>query len=182
MLLFVLIGGLLAMQTSSSASAEITPEAACGPDYHEFPPPAPVSPHAPKRIFVENILSNEVVVEGTVESKRTYAGSGVQNDVQFRVTKVLKGKGVADGDVITVHVRGGYAPDDRDGEHICRQDTQSDGIRVEVGRSYLLPLTKEAGTPDYRAEDLAGWFRIANNGDLVPLTPALVMNKALAGK
>ncbi len=180
MLPSIFVLAILAFQTSSRE--ELTPEAACGPDYHEFSPPLPPASHSPRTSSLERILSSEIVVEGTAISKKTYAGHGVENDIQFRVDKVLRGTGgLTKGDLITVHVHGGFAGDDREG-HVCLQDTRDDGLRVEVERSYLLPLTEESGTGAYRAEDLAGWFLIAHNGNLVPLTPALVLNKALAGK
>lgn len=158
----------------------LTPEEACGPDYHEFSPPAPSPSHIP-RTTLESLASSETLIEGTVVSKKTYAGFGVENDIQFRVTKPLKGAGITKGDVLTIHVNGGYAGDDRGG-YVCRRDDQSDGMRVEVGRTYLVALDWDPEKGHYRAIGVASWFLIGKNGDLIALTPALIHNKTLAGK
>lgn len=164
----------------SPAAHTPTPEEACGPDYHEFSPPTPSPSHIPRHTL-ESLASSPTLVEGTVVSKETYARGGVENDFQFRVTKPLKGAGIAKDDVITVHVNGGYAGDDREG-YICLRDDQSDGMYVQVGKSYLVPLTWDPEWGYYRTGNVGGWFLIAKNGYLIPLTPSLVYNKVLAGK
>jgi hypothetical protein len=176
MLPSVLVFGMLAMQPSSGA---ITPESACGPTYHEFNF-SPLHLHTSDTTSMKDILSTGVAVEGTVISKRTYHHGGVTNDVKVRVTKPLEGPGLGVGDVITVHVDGGYAPDVE--HNICARDTISDGIRIEVGGSYLISLVKEAERSEYRTDPIGSWFRIANNGDVIPLTPNLVNGRSLAGK
>jgi hypothetical protein len=178
MLPSALVLGLLGLQ--SPPVADITPELACGPAYHEFSPPLPSPSHAWDKTSVEAILSSGTVVEGTVLSKKTYFRGGPANDVSVRITKVLRGSRLAEADVITVQVEGGYAPDGLD--KVCYWDDIADGMRVEVGKSYLLSLTKESETPDYRTAVQGGWFRIAKNGDVIPLTLTLVRGKSLAGK
>ena len=161
------------------SSAGITPELACGPSYHEFGF-NPLHLHTSDTTSIKDVLSTGVAVEGTVISKRTYYHGNVTNDVRVQVTKMLEGPRLGVGDVITVHVDGGYAPDIK--HNLCVHDTVSDGIRVEVGRSYLISLVKEAETSAYRTDPVANWFRIANNGDVIPLTPNLASGRSLAAK
>lgn len=178
MLPSILAFAMFAVQSSSGTG--ITPELACGPEYHEFSPPLPQPSHRIETTSIKEILSNDVAVEGVVVSRRRYFRAGVENDVKLRVRKLLKGSGLAEGDVITVHINGGYAPNADD--NVCERDNIADGMRIEVGTSYLVSLTKEAETDNYRSDPQGGWFRISSNGDLIPLTPSLVRNKAVAGK
>lgn len=165
----------------ASAHTELSPEEACGSVYHEFSPPLP-SPTHKLRVSLESIARSGTLVEGTVLSKKTFAGHGVENDIQFRIKKVLKGTGLEKGDVITVHTFGGFAGDNRDGAYVCLRDDQSDGMRLEVGKPYLVSLTENPETGAYRADSVGAWFLIGNNGDLVPLTPDLIHGKDLTGK
>ena len=176
--LFLLALAFFAFQPP--AAREPTPEEACGPVYHEFSPPIPAPRHRP-RVTLESLASSETLVEGTVVSKKTYARGGVENDIQFRVTKALKGAGITKNDVITIHVNGGYAGDDRNG-FICLWDDQSDGMCVKVGKIYLVSATWDMDNNYYRSDLVASWFLIAMDGDLIPLTRSLVYDKALAGK
>ena len=175
MLASIFVAGLVAMQSA----AALTPEAACGPEYHVFGLD-PVLFHPITTVSLEQMLSGGgVVVEGVVTSKRTYSpGSGVYNDVVLRVKKVLKGPEVPADGALSIHVPGGYAGYG----HTCLQDTLSDGARIEVGKSYLVLLTKEVDTGFYRAGPDASWFRISEGGSIIPLTPALVRNRALSDK
>jgi hypothetical protein len=166
----------------AAKTVELTPEAACGPEYHVFSPEPGISHPAESITFEEMLagLPGRVIVEGEVTSKRTYSpGGGVYNDIGLRVTKVLIGPPALVGRTILIHVPGGYAGYDQ----TCWRDTIEDGSWVQVGFAYLVRLGKEAETVFFRAAPQASWFRIAANGDVIPLTPALGRNRAsLAGK
>jgi hypothetical protein len=170
----MILVGLMAMQSS----AALTPEAACGPAYHVYSP-EPHSSHPVTTITLDGVFSNQVIVEGVVTSKRAYSpGSGVNNDVTFKVTKILKGSVLPVDGTISIHVPGGYAASG----DTCWRDTVNDGGRVEVGTAYLVLLTKEAETSFYRSEGQASWFRISADGSVIPVTPALAKSRALSDK
>ena len=141
---------------------------------------------------MKQLLDGDVVAEGVVLSKRTYS-PGVQNEVRFRISKLLRccylnlPGGVymtyphlAKGDVITIHVDGGYALGQGD---VCNRDELNEGARVEVGKHYLAArLTKEAETAAYRSDPEGTWFRIAADGSLTPTWMAFARSKSLTGE
>src|SRR5579884_2058551 len=124
---------------SLASAADITPEAACGPAFHEFTPPVPEPSHARQTISIDEILSAGAVVEGIVEWKRPWAASGVENEIGLRVTKVLRGAGI--GALISIHVGGGYAGGyNNEGKPVCIDNDLFDGGRIRIGSSYLVTL------------------------------------------
>lgn len=183
---------LLLVLAAQSGAKDTTPETVCGAEYHVFSP-EPVRFHARETITLKELLDADIVAEGVVLSKRTYGPDGVQNDIEFRIEKLLRCcflqsperppvpyRILVSGDVIAIHVDGGYAPG-RD--QTCLRDMLDEGAGVEVGGSYLVTgLTKEADTEYYRSNLEASWFRITAEGKIISTTIALINNKALAGQ
>jgi len=80
---------LLLVLAAQSGAKDTTPEAVCGPEYHVFSP-EPVRFHARETITLKELLDADIVAEGVVLSKRTYGPDGVQNDIEFRIEKLLR--------------------------------------------------------------------------------------------
>jgi hypothetical protein len=57
-----------------------------------------------------------------------------------------------------------------------------DGMRITVGERYLIALSKDTETYAFRSAPLGDWFRIAQNGDVVPLGSALLRKRLFATK
>jgi hypothetical protein len=184
-----LMAGLVAGQFTQT---DLTPEAACGQQFHVFGPPMPPHTEGGQIITREVLLSGDVVAEGLVVSKRT-DGPGVQNDVRFHIDKLLRccylklpGRvyttypHLVNGDIITIHVDGGYSAGQGDE---CNRDDLNEGARIVVGKRYLAArLTKEAETEAYRSAPEGTWFRIAADGSLIPTWMAFVRSKSLTGE